>query len=75
MALAGVAGSMGVTMGFIALSYASVATVTPIVGTNALVSVLLAHLFLQRLERVTLRLWLGATLVVAGIALISISNA
>ncbi len=75
MAIAGAAGSIGVTINYVALSYAPVATITPVVATNALVSMMLAHLFLQRLERVTPRLWIGAGLVVAGIVLISVSNA
>ena len=75
MAMAGVAGSIGVTVTLVALSYAPVATITPVLATNSLVSMMLAHLFLQRLEQVTLRLWIGAGLVVAGIVLISVSNA
>ena len=75
MALAGVAGSAASATTVIALSYAPVATVSPVVGASPLISVLLAHRFLQRLERVTLRLWIGVVMVVAGIALITVSNA
>ena len=75
MALAGAAGSAASATTVIALSYAPVATVSPVVGASPLISVLLAHRFLQRLERVTLRLWIGVAMVVAGIALITASNA
>ena len=75
MALAGATGSAASATTFIALSYAPVATVSPVVGASPLISVLLAHRFLQRLERVTLRLWIGVAMVVAGIALITASNA
>ncbi len=75
MALAGAAGSTASAATVIALSYAPVATVTPLVGASPLVSVFLAHRFLRRLERVTLRLWLGVAMVVAGIALITVGSA
>ncbi len=41
----------------------------PLVGISPLVSILLTHLFLQRLERVTWRTVLGALLVVIGVTL------
>ncbi|MCZ6788775.1 MAG: DMT family transporter [Chloroflexi bacterium] len=75
MALAGAAGSAASATTVIALSYAPVATVSPVVGASPLISVLLAHRFLQRLERVTPRLWIGVAMVVAGITLITASNA
>ena len=75
MALAGATGSAASATTFIALSYAPVATVSPVVGASPLISVFLAHRFLERLERVTPRLWIGVAMVVAGIALITLSNA
>ena len=74
MALAGAAGSAASATTFIALSYAPVATISPVVGASPLISVFLAHRFLQRLERVTPRLWLGVAMVVAGITLITVSS-
>ena len=75
MALAGVAGTAGITTNFFALSHAPVATVTPVLAASPLFALILTHLFLQRLERVTRRLWIGAGLVVLGIALVALSNA
>ena len=75
MALAGAAGSAASATTVIALSYAPVATISPVVGASPLLSVFLAHRFLRRLERVTLRLWLGVAMVVAGVGIITLSNA
>ena len=74
MALAGTAGTAGITTNFFALSHAPVATVAPMLSVNPLFALVLTHLFLQRLERVTRRLWIGAGLVVVGVALIALSN-
>ncbi len=75
MALAGIAGTAGITTNFFALTHAPVATVAPLLAASPLFALVLTHLFLQRLERVTRRLWIGAGLVVLGIALIALSNA
>ena len=75
MALAGVAGSGGVTSNLFALSHAPVVIVAPVGAITPLISLALAHLFLQRMERVTPRIWIGAALVVAGVILITLSNA
>jgi drug/metabolite transporter (DMT)-like permease len=45
--------------------------VAPIVGTSPLFAIAMTHLFLQRLERVTWRTALGASLVAAGVALVT----
>ena len=74
MALAGAAGSAGITVFFFAFSYAPVVIVSPISAVNPLIALVLAHLFLQRLERVTLRIVVGALLVVSGVMLITLSN-
>ena len=74
MALAGAAGAVAVTVYFFALSHAPVVIVSPVTAVNPLITLLLAHLFLRRLERVTLRLWIGASLVVAGVMIIALSN-
>ena len=71
---AGTAGTAGITTNFFALSHAPVATVAPMLSVNPLFALVLTHLFLQRLERVTRRLWIGAGLVVVGVALIALSN-
>ena len=72
MTLAGLLASGGVAASFYALSLAPLVVVSPIAAANPLVSLALAHLFLHRLERVTLRIWIGAGLVVAGVALVAL---
>ena len=75
MTLAGLCGAVGAMGNFFALSHAAVTIVSPITATGPLIILLVAHLFLQRLERVTPRLWIGSGLVVAGIAVVALSNA
>ncbi len=55
-----------------ALAMAPVVVIQPIVATNPLITVLCVHLFLQRLERVTLQLVIGCFLVVTGGVLVAI---
>ena len=74
VALAGCAGTWGVSFWFLAFTRAPVVLVAPLVGTSPLVSILLTHLFLQRLERITLRVVLGALLVLVGVALIAVGT-
>ena len=50
---------------------ASVVLVSPLVSTYPLVSILLTHLFLKRLERVTMPTVVGGVLVAAGVALVA----
>ena len=70
MILAGVAGSLGVTTLFFALSVGTVVTVAPIVSLQPLIAIALTHLFLQRLEKVTIRILSGTMLVVTGVTLV-----
>lgn len=72
MALAGLLASGGVAMSFHALSLAPLVVVSPIGAASPLVSLALAHFFLHRLEKVTLRIWVGAGLVVVGITLVTL---
>lgn len=74
MVLAGFAASSGVAFSFSALSRAPVVVVAPISSVTPLISLALAHVFLQRLERITLRIWLGALLVVAGVILVTLGS-
>ena len=75
MALSGVASAWGVGFLFYALREAPVALVSPISGAYPLIAIVMTHLFLQRLEKVTIRTVAGAILVVAGVAVITISEA
>lgn len=70
--LAGCAATWGVSFWFLALNNAPIVLVTPLAATNPLMALLITHIFLQRLERVTLRTVFGALMVVGGVALIAI---
>ena len=74
MALAGVTGAWGVTFFFLALGEAPLVLVAPVAGVYPLISILLAHLLLQRIERVTWPTVLGAGLVIGGVALIAVGR-
>ena len=74
VALAGVASTWGVTFWFLALDKSPVVLVAPLVGASPLVSIVLTHLFLRRLERITWRTVIGAMLVVSGVALVAIGG-
>lgn len=67
VAMGGLAMSTGVSLLYLALSLAPVVVVSPVFALNAFVALVLAHFFLQRLERVTPPLVIGTVLVVAGV--------
>lgn len=74
MALAGMAASAGVTLSYLAISYAPVVIVAPVSGIHPLVSILCASIFLKQLEKITLKTILGACLIVIGIAIITVAR-
>ncbi|HJO83268.1 MAG: DMT family transporter [SAR202 cluster bacterium] len=71
---AGLAAAWGVSNWYLALGEAPVVLVAPLVGTSPLVSILMMHLFLQRLEKVTWRTVFGAMMVVGGVVLVALGN-
>ena len=73
-ALAGLASSTGVVLMFLALDRAPVVVVSPILAVNPLMAIALSQLLIRRLERLTWRLVVGAGIVVAGVAIISIGQ-
>ena len=75
MALAGIASSFGVFFMFTALSKAPVTLASPIAAVNPLIAIVLTHIFLQRLERVTPRMVAGAVLVIIGVVLVILGRA
>jgi drug/metabolite transporter (DMT)-like permease len=74
MVLAGLSASAGVGFNYSALGLAPVVIVAPVSAGAPLISLFLAHIFLQRLEKVTLRIWLGAMLVVAGVIMVTLGS-
>ena len=70
LALAGISAGGAVIVLYIAVNRAPVSVVYPVAGINPLINLILVHLFLQRLERITLRVVGGTVLVVAGVILV-----
>ena len=68
--LAGISQGIAVASLFQALSRAPVTVVSPINASSPLVTLLLVHLFLQRLEVVTPRLIIGTVLSVMGVVIV-----
>jgi drug/metabolite transporter (DMT)-like permease len=71
---AGVAGAVGVTAMYAGLKWAPVVVVSPVTAIHPLFAIGLTHLFLQRWERVTWRILVGALLVVGGVVMITLSQ-
>ena len=75
MTLAGICSSFGIFLMYTALSRAPVILASPIVATFPLIAMTFTHIFLQRLERVTLRMVLGAIVVAVGITFVVLGQA
>ena len=73
--LSGILSASGVAFLYIAMSNAPVVVVSPVIAINPLVTLVLAHFFLQRLERITARTLLGTALVVGGVVVVTVSTA
>ena len=73
--MSGLASAWGVASLYLSLEQVSVVVASPVAGANPLVAILMTHIFLQRLERVSIRTVIGAVLVVAGVALVTIGTA
>ena len=71
--LAGLASSWAVLTLLFALSKSPVVLVSPAVSISPLVTILLTHLFLQRLERVTRWIVIGGALIIVGATTITVS--
>ncbi len=74
LGLSGLAGSLGVITLYFALLMSDVVIVAPISSISPLVTLLLAHLFLDRLESVTRWLLVGTLLAVAGVVLVIVGS-
>lgn len=70
----GLCAIVGYSASILALSLLPVVVAAPISGAYPLVTVLLARLFLRTEERVNRRTVLGAVLVVAGVALVTLGR-
>ncbi len=74
ISLAGILASTGAFFSFFALDLAPVVLVSPIFTVNPLVTLVLAAVFLRQVERITLRVYVGAVLVIVGVMLVILSN-
>ncbi len=74
VALGGLFMSSGVAFLYLALSKAPVIVVSPVFALNPVVALVLAHFFLQRLERITLPLVLGTLFAVGGVITVIIGT-
>ncbi|MDP2720248.1 MAG: DMT family transporter [Dehalococcoidia bacterium] len=72
--IAGVAASVGLGSQFVAFSFAPVIIVSPISCTYPIITVVLAHVFLKRTEKVTPRVVVGALFVIVGVTLITLGR-
>ncbi len=68
--MAGACSGGGVTLTYFALSLTEVIIAAPIIASAPLVTLVLAHLVLRGLERVTWQLVLGTLMIVGGIVLV-----
>jgi drug/metabolite transporter (DMT)-like permease len=70
----GLAGGVAMTAMFYAFHYSQVAVVSSVSNVYPIFALLFAHLFLQHLERITARIWVGTFLVIIGVVLITWSQ-
>ncbi len=71
----GVLQGLAVTAVFLALSRAPVTAVSPLIASSPIITLVLAHIFLQRLERINSMLVAGTLLSVGGIIAVILSSA
>ena len=74
LALTGVFSGLGIAFSFLALNQAPVVIVNPFNNISPLFALLFAHLFLGRLEKITMRIILGTTLIAGGAILITMGG-
>ena len=72
--LAGLLASTGAFLSFFALSLAPVVLASPIFAISPLLTLFLAAALLRQVERITMRTFIGAFLVIAGVLLVILSN-
>ena len=74
MMAAGVSSGCAVMFLVLGLDRATVTMVSPIVALNPIVTLVMAHFLLQRLERITMRVVLGTFLAVVGVVLVVVGS-
>ena len=71
---AGIASGTAIISLFFSLQHADVLVVSPIVSISPLITLILARVFLHRVERITMPLVFGTLLIVGGTALVVIGG-
>ena len=74
-ALSGVGSGLAIMALSFALEEGDVSVVAPIVSVSPLITLILVRIFLERLERISLRLVIGALVVVAGTVMVVVGDA
>ena len=74
VSVSGVCTTIAIVAQFSAVQRADVVVVVPILATFPLWTLLLSHVFIARLERITLRLTIGALLAVGGVIAVALSG-
>lgn len=74
VALSGLSTTVSIVALLFAVQLADVVIVAPIMATFPLWTLLLSHIFISRLERITLRLTTGAIIAVAGVAAVALGG-
>jgi drug/metabolite transporter (DMT)-like permease len=74
VAMAGLASGIAVNALYFAVQKADVVVISPIVASSPLVTLLLAHIFLARLETVTRKLVAGTLMAVLGVVLVVVGS-
>ncbi|MEE8348940.1 MAG: DMT family transporter [Acidobacteriota bacterium] len=75
MATAGVLSSLAIFFMYTALSMAPVTLASPLVALYPLIAMTLTHFFLQRLERITIGMVIGAVIVAVGVTFVIVGGA
>ena len=70
----GLAAATGVIALYFALQRADVTVVSPIVSTNPIFTLILAQIFISRMENLTKWLFLGVGVTVAGVAIVTVGS-
>ncbi len=71
-AVSGLLTSIAFLLNFTALSRGNVVTVAPLLQTMPLFSLFFTHLFLQHLEKVGAKIWLGTLIILAGVLVLTV---
>ena len=75
MSTSGILSSLAIFFMYTALSKAPVTLASPLVALYPLIAMTLAHFFLQRLERITPRMVIGAILIAIGVTFVILGRA